>query len=320
MSGHGDGVAEYTPSPEDVARAMYEWNVPPASENAVYVWLKMLAESRWFASGIYFPAVWNGVLGVFLCVSTAESTRVSKANSQVDEEMRRRGGIKTPEWLYFDVFFYANLVFGNVQGFGDAGRQPPGVFVGTLAYVLEHLCQIAGLRDWVNDVFVRHGQWMYGGLRRILDRLRIPVHAEVVSGLSYRALMSLDVFIGIHATGMGYEPQGMALWVASGDPGVYPTQDQWWWMNVYRPWGQQANLLDYRLDLGITVQVDALLAVFPLAATGPTAATRRMSTLLAHLPDSQLARRMAAQLPGHTPARIRAITDGRSEEEQPSRL
>ena len=121
--------------PEDVARAMYEWNVPPASENAVYVWLKMLAESRWFASGIYFPAVWNGVLGVFLCVSTAESTRVSKANSQVDEEMRRRGGIKTPEWLYFDVFFYANLAFGNLHGF----RDPEGRFLGTLAYVLEQL-------------------------------------------------------------------------------------------------------------------------------------------------------------------------------------
>lgn len=320
MDGDWDAAGEYTPSQQQVAQRMWDWNVPRGGENAVFVWLKMLAESRWFATGIYFPAVWNGVMGVCLCVSTAASTRVSKANSEVDENMKRRGGIETPEWFAFDVFFYANLVFGNLHGF----RDPEGRVLGTLAYVLEQLSATAGIRDWTRDVFVRHGEWMYAGLRRILDRLRIRVHAEVVSGLSYRALMSLDVFIAIHAPSMGYEPQGMALWVAAGEPGVYPTQDQWWHQDVYRPWGQSphGNLMDYRLDLGITVQVPGVLAVFPLAATGPASASRRMSIVLGHIPDVAIATRMASVLPPVQPQvspRIGAITDG-TQEEEPSRL
>ena len=313
-------AARYTPSEQQVRQCMWDWNVPRGGEHAVFVWLKMLAESRWFATGIYFPAVWNGVLGVCLCLSTAAATRVSKANSEVDDNKKRRGGIETPEWLQFDVFFYANLVFGNLHGF----RDPEGVFLGTLAYVLEQLSATAGIRDWTRDVFVRHGEWMYAGLRRVLDRLGIRVHAEVVSGLSYRVLMSLDVFIAIHASSMGYEPQGMALWVAHRGPGDFPTQDQWWCQDVYRPWGQSphGNLLDYRLDLGITVQVPGVLAAFPFAATGPASASRRMSTVLGHLPDVAIARRMASVLPPVRPQvsqRIGAITDG-GQEEEPSRL
>ena len=136
--------------------------------------------------------------------------------------------------------------------------------------------------------------------------------------------MSLDVFIAIHASSIGDEPQGMAHWVASGAPGVYPTQDQWWHQDVYRPWGQSphGNLMDYRLDLGITVQVPGVLAVFPLAATGSASASRRMSTVLGHMPDVAMARRMASVMPPVQPRvspRTRAITDGRQEDE-PSRL
>ena len=304
------------PTSEQVAQRMWEWNVPPGGENAVIHWLKMLAESTWFATGIYFPVVWNGVMGVCLCVSTPAVARVSNANLVVDEYKKCRGGIDTPEWLQLDVYFYANMVFGNFHGF----RHASGRFLGTLEYVLEQLCATAGIVDWILDVFVPDGEWMYGGLRRVLARLRIPVHAEVVSGLSYRALMSLDVFIAIHSPSMGYEPQGMALWVASGAPGHYPTQDQWWCMDVFRPWGesQYGNLLDYRVNLGSTVNVPAVLAVYPLAVTGSASASMRMRILLGHIPDVVMARRMASQLAPVRPQvspRIGAITDGRQEEE-----
>ena len=320
MDGDWDAAGEYTPSQQEVDQRMADWNVPRGGENYVAVWLTSLAQSRWFATGLYFPAVWMGEAGLCLCVSTAASTRVSKANSEPDETMKRRGGIDTPEWLYYDVFFYAGLVFGNFHGFRDAG----GRCLGHLEYVLAQLSATAGIRDWSRDVFVRHGEWMYGGLRRIFDRLRIGIHAEVVSGLSYRALMCLDVFIGIHAPSLGYEPQGMALWVASGEPGVFPTQDQWWYQDVFRSWGQSqyGNLMDYRLDLGITVQVPGVLSLFPLAAPGPPSVSRRMSVVLGHLPDAA-SRRMASVLVSRLPPRvsppIRAITDGRQDDE-PSRL
>ena len=57
----------------------------------------------------FCSALWNGVLGVFLCLSTAEATRASKANAEVNDEMRRMGGIDTPERLYFHVYFYVHF-------------------------------------------------------------------------------------------------------------------------------------------------------------------------------------------------------------------
>ena len=304
------------PTPEQVAESMREWDVPASGEHAVIHWLRMLAESRWFATGIYFPVSWNGDMGVCLCVSTPEVARVSKANLVVDEYKRSRRGIDTPEWLLHDVYFYANIVFGNFHGF----RHASGRFLGTMEYVLDQLCRTAGIVDWRRDVFVPDGEWMYGGLRRVLARLRIPVHAEVVSGLSYRALSSLDVFIAIHSPSMGYEPAGMALWVASGAPRRFPTQDQWWFQDVFRPWGesQYGNLLDYRVDFASSGNVPAVLAVYPLAVTGSASASMRMRVVLGHVPDLAMARRMASQLPPvrpHVSPQQRAIMDGREEEE-----
>ena len=142
MDGEWDINGEYTPSDEQVSQHMYDWNVV-GNRTAVFHWLKMLAESRWFATAIFFPGMWNGVFGVFLCLSTAEATRVSKANAEVNDEMRRMGGIDTPEWLYFHVYFFGNLVFMNLYGF----KNPQGVFLGTLGEVLDHLSTAAGLRD-----------------------------------------------------------------------------------------------------------------------------------------------------------------------------
>ena len=117
MAGHWDEQSgEYTPSFEEVDECMRRWGMPGGEENKVFHWLKQLAENRSYATAVYFPFVWQAVMGVFLCLSTAESTRERASNGMV-ENQRRMGGIRTPEWLAFSVYFYPGLVFGNLLGF-----------------------------------------------------------------------------------------------------------------------------------------------------------------------------------------------------------
>ena len=176
--------------------------------------------------------------------------------------------------------------------------------MGTLADVFDRLC-IDQLRmaDWRQHVFVRDRGWVYGGLRRLMKLLGIPQHAEVVSGLSWRRMASLDVFVGIHSNDMGIVPPRMALWNAQddGQRGItyLPHQDHWWHMPVWRPVGQadSRDVMDYQVDLGMPPPVQEVLAVMERQArTADEASWRRMSAMLRHvlpagasLPGPQLA-------------------------------
>ena len=224
------------------------------------------------------------------------------------ENQRRMRGIESPEWLHFDVYFYPGLVFGNISGFAD----PAATYLGTLSYVFQLLCTQAGIQNWRSHVFVGNGGWVYGGLRRLLQLLRIPVHSEVVSGLSYRRMASLDVFVATHTGAMGMEPPSMALWNASHDvtDGItyFPKQDQWWYMPVWRSEGQgDLQVMDYQVDLGMPAHVQRVLAILDVhARPGGAVPRRRIGTLLGHLAPDVLP---GAQFPSLR--RIRAITDRR---------
>ena len=220
------------------------------------------------------------------------------------ENQRRMGGIQTPEWLAFTVYFYPDLVFGNLRGFGDPAAQ----CLGTLSDVFHRLCTDAGIADWRRHVFVGHGDWVYAGLRKLLLLLKIPVHAEVVSGLSYRRMASLDVFVATHTGAMGILPPAMALWNASDDvkDGItyFPKQDHWWHMPVWRSVGQADswNLMDYQVDLRIAPHVQGVLAVMDRhARTGDEVTRRRIGTMLRHLSPEVL-------LPGAHMAALRPLT------------
>ena len=220
------------------------------------------------------------------------------------ENQRRMGGIQTPEWLAFAVYFYPGLVFGNLLGF----RDPAAKYLGTLSEVFHRLCTQAGIANWRSHVFVGHGGWVYAGLRKLLQLLRIPVHSEVVSGLSYRRMASLDVFVATHTGAMGMEPPSMALWNASDDvkDGItyFPKQDHWWHMPVWRSVGQADswNLMDYQVDLRIPPHVQGVLAVMERhARTGDEVTRRRIGTMLRHLSPDVL-------LPGAQMAALRPLT------------
>ena len=232
------------------------------------------------------------------------------------ENQRRMGGIQTPEWLAFAVYFYPGLVFGNLSGFAD----PAAKYLGTLSEVFHRLCTQAGIANWRSHVFVGHGGWVYAGLRKLLQLLRIPVHSEVVSGLSYRRMASLDVFVATHTGAMGMEPPPMALWNASYDAkdGItyFPKQDQWWYMPVWRSEGQgEWQVMDYQVNLGMPAHVQRVLAIMDVhARPGGAVPRRRIGTLLGHLTPDVLP---GAQFPALRP--IRAIRDRRMPEDDEQR-
>ena len=301
-------TGEYFPSESEVRQSMERWSSP----NEMYVrqWLKMCGSSRWFACGIYFPMVWEGVAGVCLALSSGMSTRQSKINND-PEYQHGMGGIPFPEWLYFDAYFYGNAVFGNMLAFRDETR---GRRIGSLWDVFDTLCTAAGIDAWEAYAVVRPGQWVYRGMRYLLCVLGVRIHAEIVSGLSYRALATLDVFVSYHASSMGLDPQKMVIWNVSNEDGPemrYPSQDHWWWMPVWRPYGQSdeyPNLLDYP---SLPPQAHNVLAVsLPFASTG-LPASRRIHNILGHLGPVGYQPGPHFVQPGSQPPRrpLRAIAD-----------
>ena len=229
----------------------------------------------------------------------------------------RMGGIQTPEWLAFAVYFYPGLVFGNLLGF----RDPVAECLGTLSDVFHRLCTEAGIANWRQHVFVGHGGWVYAGLRTLLQLLGIPVHAEVVSGLSYRRMASLDVFVATHTAAMGMGPPAMALWNAAAEDNqgirYYPSQDHWWHMDVWRSMGQadgNPHKMDDQVDLSMQPHMQGVLSVMQHHAhCMDPAVRRRIDIMRAQLSPS-------VRLPGFqgVPSRrgILPITDGRMPEQE----
>ena len=195
-------------------------------------------------------------------------------------------GIQTPEWTAFDVWFYPGKVFGDLSGFTDRNAQHQG----SLADVFRVLCTQARIANFTDHLFVQPGAWAYGGMRRLLQLFGIHVHCEVVSGLSYRRMASLDVFVATHTRSMGIEPQPMALWNASYEDkngiGHFPSQDHWWYLPVWRSFGpsEYGNNMDYKVDFGIQAHVEGFLqGLAPLARTGDAVARARIGHILGHL-------------------------------------
>ena len=289
--------AEYVPSPEEVAQYMERWNT--RNETYVRQWLQICGTSRFFACGIFFQTVWDGVAGVCLALSSRMSTRQCQTNDDPVYQ-HRLGGIPFPEWMYFDAYFYDHAVFPNMAAFQDENR---GRRIGNLGEVFATLCTAAGIVGWQDIAFVYPGQWVYGGMRALLHQLRVPIHAEIVSGLSYRALASLDVFVSYHVSSVGVDPQRMVIWNVSNEAGpemTYPNQDHWWWLPVWRPNGQTeeySHMLDYR---SLAPQAHQLLAEsLPHAGTGP--AMRRITNLMGHLAPRGYQLRPHLSQPGSRP-------------------
>ena len=91
------------------------------SWNALLVmeYMVKVSTQRYLAGAFYFPCIFNGLVGVMLCVSNAASTKLSKLNVNTCMQIVNNG-IQRPEFLLYDAYFYNGLNFGNIRGFTDA--------------------------------------------------------------------------------------------------------------------------------------------------------------------------------------------------------
>ena len=167
------GMAGYKVASEaEVRRSMANWRMPDANYAAAKQWHEGLVNGSYFATGIMVPAVINGASGMLLAVSTPESTRVSKQN-YLDNVLGRI--ISNPEWLYYAVWWYANLAFQNWSGITDAQYQ--GHEIGTLGDVLDTECIKHGMVDWTKTILVYRTWSLQGELAPVA---RITRSTELV--------------------------------------------------------------------------------------------------------------------------------------------
>ena len=266
-------------SPQQVQERMEVYGMPANPEGGLHgprqvsgntmlvmEWMLYVASNTYLAGAFYFPCVWRGRHGVMLCVSTPQSTALSKANANVCMRIVQNG-IPRPEFLAFVAYFYEGLHFGNFRGFTD-GKYP--MFeAGTFEDALGTLADAAGIANWLQMLFVRDGMLIYQGLRDLLHALQIPLYAHLTSGLSWHKYAALDVYLSIHSPAMDVEDCSPAWWLVCEEK-PYPTEryvpkaEDWWALYSWEPYGQRPRQLtnDYVVDLRIPRGVVEVCQVF----------------------------------------------------------
>ena len=207
-----------------------------------------------------FPTPWMGHAGVMVAVSTPASTRISKQN-QMQVNRIIQGGIKAPEYLKFECYFYTGMVFGNVKDLHTGEYDP--LDLGLFENVLEIMCEERGIEQWRQLVGMKDGEYFKEVMRRLLGVMRIPLWGEITSGLSYAGYAYLDVYHRILSPLMESPPEEIHFWVydAVSDPLMrrIPRQDQWWCFPVWECVGQSATVMDWNLDMRIPMSLQKVL-------------------------------------------------------------
>ena len=271
--------ADGYPSNEDTQKYMHSWGMIANPEQGLHTerqvswntflvmqYMKKVIEQTYLAGAFYFPTMYNDVVGVMLCVSSAASTTLSKLNVNTSMQIINNG-IQRPEYLAFDAYFYAGLNVGNIRGFTDGMYE---VFAaGTMEDVLEALAREAGITNWRELLHVEDGMLIYQGLRRLLNLLGVPVYVHVTSGLSWHKYAACDVYVSMHSPAMEIDECKPAWWLVC-DPAPYPwdryvpNQDEWFALYTWESYGQQERQLtnDYQVDLRIPRGVQEVCQIF----------------------------------------------------------
>ena len=86
----------------------------------VQAYISTLQESAGYAALVMVPYQLDGVDGIILLMSAAQSTRQLSANSVT---VAANGLVTDPHWAYFEVCWYPGLVTLNFRGIPDPQYQ-----------------------------------------------------------------------------------------------------------------------------------------------------------------------------------------------------
>ena len=268
------------PSDLVLTRCMYKWHmhgIDGGTEMALTYYL-VVSTIKYFATGIMIPYTLKGVRGVLLAVSTSESTRVSKENHGIHQSGRM---IKAPEWLFYQVWWFAGLAVLNFRGITESMYNGTNLNM-LLGDFLDGIFSQKGIQDWKEKYCHMWAGYVRQGLRILLrDVLGVYNWVEITSGFSCRAYNALDVYIRLISTGMEL-PEEEAWYLLN--TSVHPERrmlavpEDWWRYSDYVSYGQRDVVAEELL------QFVGMLEKVPPAATAPSMQRdHRVQVLMRHL-------------------------------------
>ncbi len=270
----------------DVDESMAKWGCPPEMRDQVKAYREKLVNESYFATALKMPMTWQGVNGIMLAVSSPQSTAVSKENARI----AAAGGIITePEWLYYEVWWFAGLAFLNWAGILETKFQGHQLSM-LLGDFIDGVCLQKGMADW-KERYCRIGHGFYRqSLRELLVSLGIVTWAELTCGLSWRGYAALDVYLRVFAGGMA-PPEEEAWYLLNTEYAPQHRQlynpEYWYMCKFWQSFGQRPCIAEWfiheptalmRMAFGPTPELNVLR----MAPCNPIT-QRRMLTVMNHL-------------------------------------
>ena len=126
--------------------------------------------------------------------------------------------------------------------------------IGTFEQVLEEYARAKGIPAWRMHTKVQDGEYVHMALRRTLGTLGIPMHAEVLAGLSYRAFRGVDVYRNFWSEGMPLSDVHASHWVVCQQSQEHGQRyalrpENWFHGNVWLPYDQKDDVLEWQCSI-----------------------------------------------------------------------
>ena len=236
---------------EQLEACMRDWGMPANEYNQsmAALWFSMVSAESYYAVSFKIPYVIGDSTGIFLFLSTAESSRVFKDNMVAVDQGRI---ITQPFWFKFAVYQFQNMALLNLASFQDTryqGHQPsPDLesFFDTKVFTKNP--------QWRNQYcLVSGGGYLFDSLRNVMVHgMHANVWVELTVGRSWRAYGGLDVYLRIMATSM--RPPLEEAWYILNDTTAFgyrnlPAPEDWWMYHDYRAVGQREVIGDFYLKV-----------------------------------------------------------------------
>ena len=178
---------------EDFRNQLAAWGIDDSEEEQVSMaraWIQHLTVFTYYAKAYLLPYVMNGVSGVFVFQTTPASTTYYNQNMK---HMSSGGSsISSPSWLHLAVSLVPGMALFEFCRLGSLGG-----YLGYAFAVLPDLFARHGITKALQSYGSISSAYEHSMLREVFRDMGIPVWLEIVSGLSWKALYGIDVYLKV---------------------------------------------------------------------------------------------------------------------------
>ena len=226
---------------EVVFSMMPYWGMPVSMSAQASEWVYLLETNSYYAKAFLVPQEINGIQMLVVAVSTPESCAFAKQNYELQQAGMR---IEHPEYFYYEVYVYPNVVLFNWYDLYHTGQHVPG----KLVVLLDQLCAGQGILNWKSAYQPDQEGYFNANLRRLFGDLGVYHWIELTSGLSWHGYRCLDCYTRVHTRGMpppDYEAWDLLGMDVAVEQRVEPRADDWWRYSVRWSMGQRSIVAEW---------------------------------------------------------------------------